>query len=83
MLSAAARETGTWLVGGSIPEIVQGNAEGGPKYYNTCTVFNPAGELVVTHRKVHLFDIDIPGQITFKVSCEYFYQVLRLLNNIL
>jgi omega-amidase len=27
------------------------------------------GELVVTHRKVHLFDIDIPGKITFKVSC--------------
>ena len=27
-----------------------------------------AGELVATHRKVHLFDIDIPGKITFKVS---------------
>lgn len=25
------------------------------------------GELVATHRKVHLFDIDIPGKITFKV----------------
>ena len=24
---------------------------------------------MVTHRKVHLFDIDIPGKITFKVSC--------------
>ena len=24
------------------------------------------GELVATHRKVHLFDIDIPGKITFK-----------------
>ena len=27
------------------------------------------GELVAIHRKVHLFDIDIPGKITFKVSC--------------
>lgn len=26
-----------------------------------------AGELVAMHRKVHLFDIDIPGKITFKV----------------
>lgn len=26
------------------------------------------GELVATHRKMHLFDIDIPGQITFKVD---------------
>ena len=25
------------------------------------------GELVAMHRKVHLFDIDIPGKITFKV----------------
>lgn len=25
------------------------------------------GKLVATHRKVHLFDIDIPGKITFKV----------------
>jgi hypothetical protein len=27
-----------------------------------------AGELVALHRKVHLFDIDIPGGITFKVG---------------
>ena len=26
------------------------------------------GELVATHRKVHLFDIDIPGKIKFKVA---------------
>lgn len=25
------------------------------------------GELIAMHRKVHLFDIDIPGKITFKV----------------
>jgi omega-amidase len=36
--------------------------------YNTCTVYNPSGELVAVHRKVHLFDIDIPGGITFKES---------------
>lgn len=27
-----------------------------------------AGDLVVKHRKVHLFDIDIPGKQTFKES---------------
>jgi predicted amidohydrolase len=26
------------------------------------------GNLVAMHRKVHLFDIDIPGKIKFKVS---------------
>jgi hypothetical protein len=25
------------------------------------------GELVAIHRKVHLFDVDIPGGIAFKV----------------
>ncbi|XP_006463431.1 hypothetical protein AGABI2DRAFT_194259 [Agaricus bisporus var. bisporus H97] len=64
MLSDAAKETSTWLIGGSIPE--RDGRDG--KVYNTCTVYNPKGELVVTHRKVHLFDIDIPGKITFKES---------------
>ena len=27
-----------------------------------------SGDLVTMHRKVHLFDIDIPGKITFKVG---------------
>jgi hypothetical protein len=27
----------------------------------------PSGDLVTTYRKMHLFDIDIPGKITFKV----------------
>lgn len=57
-----AKEKGVYLVGGSIPE-----AEG-KKFYNTSLTFNPAGELLATHRKVHLFDIDIPGKIKFKES---------------
>ncbi|THH20930.1 hypothetical protein EW146_g499 [Bondarzewia mesenterica] len=66
MLSEAAKEAGIWLIGGSIPE--RDAADG--KLYNTATVYNPQGkgDLVATHRKVHLFDIDIPGKITFKES---------------
>jgi len=30
--------------------------------------FNPQGTLIGVHRKIHLFDIDIPGKITFKES---------------
>jgi predicted amidohydrolase len=30
--------------------------------------FGKEGQLLATHRKVHLFDIDIPGKITFKES---------------
>lgn len=63
MLSDAAQEAGVWLIGGSIPE----RAEDG-NLYNTATVYSPKGSLVAIHRKVHLFDIDIPGKITFKAS---------------
>ncbi|KAI0303463.1 carbon-nitrogen hydrolase [Multifurca ochricompacta] len=64
MLSEAAKSEGVWLLGGSIPERDPSNGN----IYNTSTVYSPQGELVVTHRKVHLFDIDIPGKITFKES---------------
>lgn len=56
-MSSAARRHGVWLVAGSIPE--RDEADG--KLYNTCMVFNRAGELAALHRKVHLFDIDMPG----------------------
>lgn len=62
MLSDIAKELQVHLVGGSIPE------RDGEKLYNTCAVFNREGEIVAKHRKVHLFDIDIPGKIRFKES---------------
>ncbi|NXS53195.1 NIT2 amidase, partial [Brachypteracias leptosomus] len=62
-LSEAAKECSIYLVGGrSIPE------EDGGKLYNTCTVFGPDGAMLAKHRKVHLFDIDVPGKIQFKES---------------
>ena len=61
MLSSIAAETKTYLVGGSIPEFVPETE----KYYNTSLVFSPAGKLIATHRKTHMFDIDIPGKIKF------------------
>jgi len=63
MLSSMAKETGTWLLGGSIPERDEDD-----KLYNTATVYDPQGNLITTHRKIHLFDIDIPGKIRFKES---------------
>lgn len=47
---------------GSLPE------RDGDKLYNACPVFNRSGHLVAKHRKIHLFDIDIPGQIRFQES---------------
>lgn len=62
MLSKAARENGVYLIGGSMAETENG------KLYNTCLVYGPDGRLLAKHRKLHLFDIDIPGKITFKES---------------
>lgn len=38
------------------------------KVYNTCTIWNPKGDMIGKYRKMHLFDIDIPNGITFKES---------------
>jgi len=63
-LSKLAKENDIYLIGGSIPEL----SEDESSVYNTCTIWSPAGELLGRHQKVHLFDIDIPGKITFKES---------------
>ena len=54
-LSRAAAGCGVVLVGGSIPE------RDGDLVYNTSFVFGPEGQLLGRHRKVHLFDVDLPG----------------------
>ncbi|CAH0587886.1 unnamed protein product [Chrysodeixis includens] len=61
-LKCAALEAGVCVVGGTIPECRR------KKFYNTCTVWDEKGNLVTVHRKLHLFDIDIPGGIRFKES---------------
>ncbi len=61
-MSDLARENGIYLVGGSIPEL------DGNDIYNSCYIFDTDGEIIGKHRKVHLFDIDIPGGITFMES---------------
>jgi len=55
MLSRVAADAGIMLVGGSIPE------KDGDIVYNTCFTFGPRGELLGRHRKVHLFDVDLPN----------------------
>ena len=62
MLSKAAKESSIYLIGGSIPELDCDNV------YNTCFVYDPHGSLIATHRKLHLFDINVPGKITFQES---------------
>jgi len=52
-LSSFAKKNRVTVVGGSIPEVSNG------KLYNTSAVFNPSGNLIAKHRKVHLFDVSL------------------------
>lgn len=63
-LSQLANKFKIVLVGGSIPELEPKT----DKIYNTSVIFDEDGKIIGTHRKVHLFDIDIPDGITFKES---------------
>lgn len=62
MLAETARETGMFIVGGSVPELSEGNV------YNTSMSFGPDGSLLGKYRKAHLFDIDVPGVFRFMES---------------
>lgn len=63
-MSGWARECGIVLVGGSIPENENGRT------YNTCFVFDRTGAVIAKHRKVHLFDVDVPG-VRFRESATF------------
>lgn len=57
-LSRLARTHHVWLVGGSIP-VRPARADGDPRVFSTCLVYNPQGELAARYDKLHLFDVDI------------------------
>ena len=63
MLSEAAKEGRFFLVGGSFPEHTQ---DGG--LYNSCYIFGPNGEILGVHRKIHLFDVELSGGVSFQES---------------
>ncbi|HHW61962.1 MAG TPA: carbon-nitrogen hydrolase family protein [Syntrophomonadaceae bacterium] len=61
-LARMARQCRVLLIGGTIPE------KEGNHIYNSCFVYNRDGSKLARYRKMHLFDIDIPGQIYFQES---------------
>lgn len=64
LLADLAKKHGIYIIGGSIPELDPSNN----KIFNTSLTFSPDGEVIAKHRKAHLFDINIPGGITFQES---------------
>jgi len=58
-MSGWARTHRITLVGGSIAE----RREGREKLSNTCVVFDGGGEIVAVYRKIHMFDVEVGGQV--------------------
>ncbi len=63
-MQALAKDLAVDLVLGSIPE----PSGVGAKVHNTSVYIGPSGEVRGAYRKLHLFDIDIPGRVTLKES---------------
>ena len=61
-ISLLAKKNNVYILAGSIPEKDNG------KLYNTSYLFDKEGNIIAKHRKMHLFDIDVKGKITFKES---------------
>lgn len=55
----AAKELGIWLLAGSIHE----NIPGQERTYNTSVLFSREGDEVARYRKLHLYDVQIPGRV--------------------
>jgi predicted amidohydrolase len=64
IFAAKAREHGMNVILGSI----RGSVEGDSRCANTSLLFNRAGELVTQYRKIHLYDVDLPGRVYYKES---------------
>jgi len=64
-LAAIARERAMWVLGGSV---IESDHE---RVYATSVLLNRAGELVARYRKIHLFDVDLPGQAPFRESSTF------------
>src|SRR5262245_9678346 len=61
-LADAARTHAMWVLGGSICE------GSGDRIYNTSLLFDPAGDVVARYRKIHRYDVDLPGQEPIRES---------------
>ncbi len=66
-MRSLAEELGITLFGGTFAET--SSVPG--KVHNTAFVAGPDGALLASYRKIHLFDIDVPGGVTLKESDQF------------
>ena len=64
MMAGLARDLRIHIVAGSITE----RGEDGSRSYNTSVLLGPDGGRLAVYRKIHLFDVDLPGRVTVRES---------------
>jgi deaminated glutathione amidase len=63
-MAQLARDLGIYLLAGSILEEIPGSE----KAYNTSLLFDPAGKVRASYRKIHLFDVDLANGVSLRES---------------
>ncbi len=61
-----ARETAAWILGGSITV-----RAGDGRVANRSLLFDPNGAIIGRYDKIHMFDVDLPGDETYRESDTY------------
>jgi nitrilase len=61
-MAALAKELDVTLHAGSMVE------KAGNNHFNTSVVFSPSGDEIAKYRKMHLFDVDAPGGVSYRES---------------
>ena len=64
LMSRLARELRIHLLAGSVTE----HAPNESRCYNTSVLLGPDGGQIAVYRKIHLFDVDLPGRVTVRES---------------
>lgn len=63
-LAQSARRNKLYLLCGSILEAAAAKGKG----FNASVMIGPGGDIIGIYRKIHLYDIDIPGKVRYKES---------------
>lgn len=69
-LKTIARESGLWISGGGM-HVLGAPADEGTgraRVYNTHVIVDDSGTVRCLYRKIHLFDVSIPGKVTLQES---------------
>jgi predicted amidohydrolase len=64
-LAELATKHGAWIIGGGTPETVPDDPK---RTYNALVAIDPSGKTIAKYRKIHLFDVDIPGGAVLRES---------------